>query len=136
RAAGQHRPRVAARGRQPGRAPEAGGYRPAAPRRGRGRAPGREADRRPGRRRGAGAGRRSAGPAGGGRLMSADVADLAMLLFLPWFLLLGASYWWMPRDMPVAPARRRFDELAPLQASGLALVAGRWRAPLAAAKPV
>jgi len=58
--------------------------------------------------------------------MSADIADLAMLLFLPWFLILGAIYWWMPRDLPVTPARRRFDLVALLLAFGLAFVAGRW----------
>src|SRR5690606_20118751 len=73
------------------------------------------------------------GPAGGGGLMSADIADLAMLLFLPWFLILAADYWWLPRDLPVTPALRGFDLLALLLAFGLACLAGRWGYAMAAA---
>ncbi|KAA2285477.1 hypothetical protein F0415_05645 [Arenimonas fontis] len=54
------------------------------------------------------------------------MADLAMLLFLPWFLILGAVYWWLPRDLPVTPARRRFDLLALALAFVAAFIAGRW----------
>ena len=39
----------------------------------------------------------------------ADIADLALLLFLPWFLIIAALYWFYPRLMEKTPARRRFD---------------------------
>ena len=39
----------------------------------------------------------------------ADIADLALLLFLPWFLIIAALYWFYPRLLEKTPARRRFD---------------------------
>ena len=36
------------------------------------------------------------------------MAWLSLLLFLPWFALLGALYWFYPRQ-PRPPARRAFD---------------------------
>jgi hypothetical protein len=49
----------------------------------------------------------------------ADIADLALLLLLPWFAVLGAVYWFFPNTLAVTPSRRRFD----LAALGLALLA-------------
>ena len=34
---------------------------------------------------------------------------LALVLFAPWFALLGGVYWSFPRSHVVSPARRRFD---------------------------
>ena len=56
----------------------------------------------------------------------ADVADLALILFLPWFFILGALYWFYPRTLEKTPARRRFD-LGMLAAAFIAaFIAGRW----------
>ena len=44
--------------------------------------------------------------------MNAEVErNLALILFLPWFLILGALYWIYPRA-PRTPARRSFDTAA------------------------
>jgi hypothetical protein len=56
----------------------------------------------------------------------ADVADLALLLFLPWFAILGALYWFYPRTLERTPARRRFDVTALALAFAASFVAGRW----------
>jgi hypothetical protein len=56
----------------------------------------------------------------------ADVADLALILFLPWFAILGALYWFYPRHLARDAARRRFDLAALVLAFGAAFVAGRW----------
>lgn len=45
---------------------------------------------------------------------------LALILFAPWFLILGAVYWIYPRQ-PRTPARRAFDAVALLLAC-----AGSW----------
>jgi hypothetical protein len=37
------------------------------------------------------------------------VSFLALVLFAPWFALLGGVYWAFPRSHAVSPARRRFD---------------------------
>lgn len=58
--------------------------------------------------------------------MSADVADLALILFLPWFAILGALYWFLPRAMARTPARRRYDAAALALAFAAAFLAGRW----------
>jgi hypothetical protein len=56
----------------------------------------------------------------------ADVADLALILFLPWFAILAVLYWFYPRNLARTPARRRFD-LAMLAIAFLAsFIAGRW----------
>lgn len=46
---------------------------------------------------------------------------LAVILFLPWFAILGTLFWWLPRE-PRTPRRRRFD-VAALAAGALAFVA-------------
>jgi len=57
--------------------------------------------------------------------MNADVQlNLALILFLPWFLILGALYWIYPRK-PRSPRRRAFDVLA-LATSTLAAALGMW----------
>lgn len=56
----------------------------------------------------------------------ADVADLALILFLPWFAILGVLYWFYPRTMEKTPARRRFDLVALVLAFTAAFLAGRW----------
>jgi hypothetical protein len=55
-----------------------------------------------------------------------DVADLALLLFLPWFAILGTLYWFYPRTLERTPARRRFDVVALCVAFLASFVAGRW----------
>ncbi len=56
----------------------------------------------------------------------ADVADLALILFLPWFAILGALYWFYPRSLERSAARRRFDLAALVFAFIAAFIAGRW----------
>lgn len=46
--------------------------------------------------------------------------NLALVLFLPWFIILGTLYWWYPRQ-PRNAARRMFD-IASLFLAGLAFV--------------
>jgi hypothetical protein len=55
----------------------------------------------------------------------ADIADLALLLFLPWFGLLGAVYWFFPNTLAITPARRRFDMAALALALLASFLAGR-----------
>lgn len=56
----------------------------------------------------------------------ADLADLALILFLPWFLILGALYWIYPRTLPATPLRRRFDLGMLALAFVASFIAGRW----------
>lgn len=56
----------------------------------------------------------------------ADIADLAIILFLPWFLILGALYWYYPRTLPRTTERRRFDLTLLAIAFAASFVAGRW----------
>lgn len=56
----------------------------------------------------------------------ADVADLALILFLPWFAILAVLYWFYPRNLQKTPARRRFDLAALVLAFLAAFLAGRW----------
>ena len=56
----------------------------------------------------------------------ADIADLAIILFLPWFLILGGLYWVYPRTLPRTPERRRFDLTLLAIAFAASFVAGRW----------
>lgn len=56
----------------------------------------------------------------------ADVADLALILFLPWFAILGTLYWFYPRTLEKTLARRRFDMTALVLAFLAAFLAGRW----------
>lgn len=53
------------------------------------------------------------------------MAWLSLLLFLPWFVLLGALYWLFPRQ-PRDAARRGFDAVALLMAFVLSIVAMLW----------
>ena len=50
---------------------------------------------------------------------------LALVLFTPWFLILGALFWLYPRQ-PRTPARRRFDAVALLLALLAFAVATLW----------
>src|SRR4051794_10786347 len=51
---------------------------------------------------------------------------LALILFSPWFAILGWAYWTYPRRIPATPARRFFD-LAMLVASvGASALAMHW----------
>jgi hypothetical protein len=34
---------------------------------------------------------------------------LALILFLPWFAIIGFAYWHLPRNLPRPPSRRGFD---------------------------
>jgi len=54
------------------------------------------------------------------------VADLALILFLPWFAILGTLYWLYPRTLERTPARRRFDIAALCLAFFASFLAGRW----------
>ncbi|MBP6625936.1 MAG: hypothetical protein KA187_00820 [Arenimonas sp.] len=54
------------------------------------------------------------------------MADLALILFLPWFAILAVLYWCLPRAMVRTVARRRFDAAALALAFGAAFLAGRW----------
>jgi len=56
----------------------------------------------------------------------ADVEDLALILFLPWFAILGALYWFYPRNLERSAVRRRFDLAALALAFVAAFIAGRW----------
>lgn len=56
----------------------------------------------------------------------ADIADLALILFLPWFLILGALYWYYPRTLPRTAERRRFDVTLLAIAFAASFIAGRW----------
>lgn len=55
-----------------------------------------------------------------------DVADLALILFLPWFAILGTLYWYYPRTLERSPARRRFDVAVLCAAFVASFIAGRW----------
>lgn len=55
-----------------------------------------------------------------------EVADLALILFLPWFAILGALYWFYPRTLERTPRRRRFDVMALGVAFAASFAAGRW----------
>lgn len=61
------------------------------------------------------------------------VSELALILFLPWFAILGALYWVYPRTLERSAARRRFDITALLAAFGASLIAGRWGLAIASA---
>lgn len=50
---------------------------------------------------------------------------LALVLFLPWFLLLGALFWLFPRQ-PRNAWRRRFDLIALLAAFVLSFAGMQW----------
>ena len=50
-------------------------------------------------------------------MIAAAMPGLALLLFAPWFLLLGALFWWFPRQ-PRNARRKAFDLAALLVALG------------------
>ncbi len=50
---------------------------------------------------------------------------LALILFLPWFAVLGALFWLFPR-LPRTRARRLFDAVAPILAFALGFVGMQW----------
>jgi hypothetical protein len=50
---------------------------------------------------------------------------LALILFTPWFLILGWAYWTFPKSHAVTPARRRLDIAALLVALALSAFAMR-----------
>jgi hypothetical protein len=47
---------------------------------------------------------------------------LALILFLPWFAIIGFAYWHLPRDLPRPSARRSFDWSAIALSMGVALI--------------
>jgi hypothetical protein len=49
-----------------------------------------------------------------------------MLLFAPWFAILGWLYWSYPKSLPATPARRRFDVMSLSIAFALSFLAMRW----------
>lgn len=51
--------------------------------------------------------------------------NLALILFLPWFAILGALFWWFPRQ-PRTARRRLFDAAALLLALAASYVGMRW----------
>lgn len=51
--------------------------------------------------------------------------NLTLILFLPWFAILGALYWWFPRQ-PRDPARRRFDLIALILAVAVVFPSMHW----------
>ena len=53
------------------------------------------------------------------------IAVMALLLFMPWFALLGALYWFYPRT-PRPPARRAYDAVVLLLALALSILGMRW----------
>jgi hypothetical protein len=53
------------------------------------------------------------------------MAWLSLLLFLPWFAVLGGLYWLFPRA-PRPPARRRFDAIVLLLALVLSVAGMHW----------
>ena len=53
------------------------------------------------------------------------MAWLSLLLFLPWFLLLGSLYWLFPRQ-PRTPRRRLFDSTTLVLAFALSIVSMLW----------
>ena len=51
---------------------------------------------------------------------------LALILFAPWFAILGWAYWNYPKSHVVSPSRRRFDVAALLLAVASSAAAMRW----------
>jgi len=54
------------------------------------------------------------------------VQYLALILFAPWFAIIGWLYWAWPKSHAVTPARRRLDVIALLLAVALSAVAMDW----------
>ena len=51
--------------------------------------------------------------------------NLALILFLPWYAILGFVFWRFP-SQPRSPARRGFDRASLLMAFVLAIVSMQW----------
>lgn len=51
---------------------------------------------------------------------------LALVLFAPWFAILGWAYWRFPKSHVITPARRRFDLAALLAAVVASAAAMNW----------
>ncbi|HEL3780319.1 TPA: hypothetical protein UOA91_000788 [Stenotrophomonas maltophilia] len=62
------------------------------------------------------------------------MAWLSLLLFLPWFLLLGSLYWLFPRR-PRTPRRRLFDGITLLLAFALSILSMLWGYRIGMAQP-
>jgi hypothetical protein len=54
------------------------------------------------------------------------MANLALILFAPWFAILGWVYWQFPRSLQRTPARRRLDIVALMLAVLASAAAMRW----------
>jgi hypothetical protein len=54
------------------------------------------------------------------------MANLALILFAPWFAILGWAFWNYPRTHSIGRGRRRFDLVALAIALVLSAVAMRW----------
>jgi len=66
--------------------------------------------------------------------MSTDVQlNLALILFLPWFLILGVLYWWVPRQ-PRDAARVAYDLIALTLATAAFVIAIHWSHDIADAR--
>lgn len=50
---------------------------------------------------------------------------LALILFLPWFIIVGGAYWFLPKESPRSAARNRIDSIALVIAVALS-AAGMW----------
>jgi predicted branched-subunit amino acid permease len=50
---------------------------------------------------------------------------LALILFLPWFIIVGGAYWFLPKESPRSAARNRIDVIALVIAVALSAV-GMW----------
>lgn len=53
------------------------------------------------------------------------MSALALILFLPWFVIIGGVYWFLPRETPRSPRRNRIDTMALIVAVVLSAV-GMW----------
>ena len=51
------------------------------------------------------------------------MSALALLLFLPWFVIVGGGYWFLPAETPQSSLRNRIDTLALLVAMVLSALA-------------
>lgn len=47
---------------------------------------------------------------------------LALILFLPWFIIVGGAYWFLPSESPRSAARNRIDAIALIVAVALSAV--------------
>lgn len=54
------------------------------------------------------------------------MANLALILFAPWFAILGAAYWFYPRAHVADGVTRRFDVVVLLLSLASSALAMRW----------